>query len=135
MMFRLRQPPSLWAALAVLAIGLLLLAPLISRCQQAPSGEVALHGQALCTSSGLRLPGLAGSALPVQAGHHDDAGLAHAPLCDYCLLAARLLPWMVLLLVLLPWRGTSAPDASVCSVFATADLGRAHPARGPPLFY
>ncbi|WP_045728332.1 DUF2946 family protein [Xanthomonas sp. GPE 39] len=134
-MFRFRQPSSLCAALAVLAVGLLLLAPLISRYQQALSSEVTLQGQALCTSSGLRLPGLAGSVLAAQDedGHHHDAGLAHAPACDYCLLAARLLPWVALLLALLPWRCNPAPDVAVRSVFAAADLRCAHPARGPPL--
>ncbi|MET0551018.1 MAG: DUF2946 family protein [Xanthomonas sp.] len=133
-MFRLRQPPSLWTALAALALGLLLLAPPISQWRQAQAEAAALQDQALCTSGGLRLAALAGAMASAHGGHHDDAGLAHAPACDYCLLAARLLPWVALLLALLPWRCLPAPLAALRSRAITATARRAHPARGPPLF-
>ncbi|MBB5942312.1 DUF2946 family protein [Xanthomonas sp. 3307] len=133
-MFRLRQPPSLWAVLAALALGLLLLAPPISQWRQAQAEAAALQDQALCTSGGLRLAALAGAMSAAHGGHHDDAGLAHAPACDYCLLAARLLPWVALLLALLPWRCPPAPVAALRRRVVTATARRAHPVRGPPLF-
>ncbi|WP_254460647.1 DUF2946 family protein [Xanthomonas sacchari] len=132
-MFRLRQPSSPWAALAALALGLLLLAPPISQWRQAQAAATGLQDQALCSGGGLRLSGLAGAALAAHGGHHDDAGLAHAPACDYCLLAARLLPWVALLLALLPWRCPPAPVAALRSRVVSAIPRRAHPARGPPL--
>ncbi|MDV0440314.1 DUF2946 family protein [Xanthomonas sacchari] len=133
-MVRLRQLPSCWAALAALALGLLLLAPPISQWRQARAEATALQDQALCTSGGLRLAALAGAVSAAHGGHHDDAGLAHAPACDYCLLAARLLPWVALLLALLPWCCPSAPRAALRSRVVTAIARRAHPPRGPPLF-
>ncbi|WP_295928118.1 DUF2946 family protein [uncultured Xanthomonas sp.] len=133
-MVRLRQLPSCWAALAALALGLLLLAPPISQWRQARAEAATLQDQALCTSDGLRLAALAGAVSAAHGGHHDDAGLAHAPACDYCLLAARLLPWVVLLLALLPWRCPPVPVAARHSLVVTAAARRAHPPRGPPLF-
>lgn len=133
-MVRLRQLPSCWAALAALALGLLLLAPPISQWRQAQAEATALQNQALCTSGGLRLAALAGAMSAAHGGHHDDAGLAHAPACDYCLLAARLLPWVALLLALLPWRCPPAPVAVLRRRVVTATARRAHPVRGPPLF-
>ncbi|KMM75946.1 hypothetical protein ACP93_09025 [Xanthomonas sp. NCPPB 1128] len=133
-MVRLRQLPSCWAALAALALGLLLLAPPISQWRQAQAEATALQNQALCTSGGLRLAALAGAMSAAHGGHHDDAGLAHAPACDYCLLAARMLPWVALLLALLPWRCPPAPVAVLRRRVVTAFARRAHPVRGPPLF-
>ncbi|MET7141108.1 DUF2946 family protein [Xanthomonas sp. PPL139] len=133
-MVRLRQLPSCWAALAALALGLLLLAPPISQWRQAQAQAAALQDQALCTSGGLRLAALAGAVSAAHGGHHDDAGLAHAPACDYCLLAARLLPWVALLLALLPWCCPPVPGAALRSRVVTATARRAHPVRGPPLF-
>ncbi|MCC4589838.1 DUF2946 family protein [Xanthomonas campestris pv. cannae] len=133
-MVRLRQLPSCWAALAALALGLLLLAPPISQWRQARTEAAAQQDQALCTSGGLRLAALAGAVSAAHGGHHDDAGLAHASACDYCLLAARLLPWVALLLALLPWCCPPAPRAALRRRVVTAIARRAHPPRGPPLF-
>lgn len=133
-MFRLRQPPPFWAALAALALGLLLLAPPISQWRQAQAEPAALQDQALCSSGGLRLVALAGAGPVAHGGHRDDAGLAHAPACDYCLLAARLLPWVALSLALLSWRCPPAPLAALRSCVVMATARRAHPPRGPPLF-
>lgn len=66
-----------------------------------------------------------------HAGTHDAA--THGEACDYCVLAARLLPVLIVaLLCLLQLRPTPAPvftQASVRAVFRWAALG----ARGPPL--
>jgi len=126
---------SLWGTLAMLAIVLMLAAPLLSRWQQARSGDwAAAAASALCTSRGLQsvlaLPAL---SLPAHAGAHDDGGMAHEQACDYCLLAARLLPLLALLLLVLPWLRQRAPLAASRAPVVDTGIWRAHAARGPPL--
>lgn len=127
---------SFWAMLATLAIVLMLAAPLVSRWQQARSSAwTDAAAGALCTSRGLQaLPALPMAAVASHAGAHDDGGLPHEQACDYCLLAARLLPWLALLLVLLPWVRQHAPRVAPRMPAVRAGLWRAHAARGPPLF-
>lgn len=122
--------------LAVVAIVLMLAAPLLSRWQQARSGDwAAAAAGALCTSRGLQsilaLPAL---SVPAHAGAHDDGGMPHEQACDYCLLAARLLPLLALVLLVLPWLRQRAPLAAPRMPAVAAGLWRAHPARGPPAF-
>ncbi|MEB1528335.1 DUF2946 family protein [Xanthomonas campestris pv. campestris] len=135
-MIRRRQPLSFWALLATLAIVLMLTAPLLSRWQQAQSSAWTDAGAgALCSSRGLQAsPSLPIAMMASHAGVHDDGGMSHEQACDYCLLAARLLPWVALLLVLLPWLRPRLPAASRCIRIVKAAPWRAHAARGPPLF-
>ncbi|PPT92410.1 hypothetical protein XthCFBP4691_04140 [Xanthomonas theicola] len=124
----------LWEALAVLAMALMLAAPLLSRWQQARSGDRAAAAGPLCSSRGLQsLPPLPVVPVPVHPGTHDGAGLPHAPACDYCLLAARLLPVLALVLVVLRWLRHPAPRAAPRPPAAQRGMWRAHAARGPPL--
>ncbi|MCC4616041.1 DUF2946 family protein [Xanthomonas campestris pv. asclepiadis] len=130
--------------LACLAVMLMLVAPLISRWSQAPSVEpMCMSGPALDAGGSLH----AGhQAMPAQtAAHQHDAAAspakphtgehagAHGEACDYCVLAARLLPWLALLvLYLLQLRQAPAPvhwQARAASMVRWAALG----ARGPPL--
>ncbi|GAE59660.1 hypothetical protein XPN_1566, partial [Xanthomonas arboricola pv. pruni MAFF 301427] len=98
--------------LACLAVLLMLVAPLISRWSQAQSPEpMCMSGPALDAGGSLHADH---QALPAQtAAHHhaaaappakpntgDHAG-AHGEACDYCVLAARLLPWLALLVLCL----------------------------------
>ena len=122
--------------LAVVAIVLMLAAPLLSRWQQARSGGwAAAAAGALCTSRGLQsIFALPAVSLPAHAGVHDEDGMPHAQACDYCLLAARLLPLLALLLLVLPWLRQRPPLASPRPPVVDTCIWRAHAARGPPLF-
>ncbi|KLD78104.1 DUF2946 domain-containing protein [Xanthomonas hyacinthi] len=126
----------LWGTLAMLAIVLMLAVPLLSRWRQARSGDwAAAAAGALCTSRGLQsiLP-LPAVGLPAHhAGAHDDGGMLHEQACDYCLLAARLLPLLALLWLVLPWLRQRAPLASPRPPVVDTGTWRAHAARGPPL--
>ncbi|WP_369915817.1 DUF2946 family protein [Xanthomonas sp. NCPPB 3005] len=135
-MIRRRQPTSLWGTLALLAIALMLAAPLLSRLQQARSGDwAAAAAEALCTSRGLQpVLALPAASSPAHAGVHDDGGMAHEQACDYCLLAARLLPLLALLLLVLPWLRQRAPLAAPRAPVVDTGIWRAHAARGPPLY-
>ncbi|PPT77923.1 hypothetical protein XaplCFBP3122_04595 [Xanthomonas arboricola pv. populi] len=139
----LRRQPCLHL-LACLAVLLMLVAPLISRWSQAPSLEpMCMSGPALDAGGSLH----AGrQAMPAQTVAHRHAAAAspakphtgehaatHGEACDYCVLAARLLPWLALLvLCLLQRRPAPAPvyrQARAASGVRWAALG----ARGPPL--
>jgi len=115
----------------------MLVAPLLSRWQQTHSAAwVEATAEAMCTGHGLQgLPLPAIGAVPAHAAGHDhDAALPHAQACDYCVLAARLLPVLALLLLALRGLRQDAPPASPRPSPLEAVLWRAHPARGPPLF-
>lgn len=131
--------------LACLAVALMLVAPLISRWSQAQSVEpMCMSGPALDAGGSLHT---GHQAMPAQtAAHHHDSAASpakpqtgehaagmHGEACDYCVLAARLLPWLALLvLCLLQLRSAPAPmhtHARAWSVVRWAALG----ARGPPL--
>ncbi|WP_420010205.1 DUF2946 family protein [Xanthomonas sacchari] len=119
---------------ALLAALLLVVAPMASRLLEAATLPVPL-----CTAAGLQadanVPPQHGA---VHAGHEDasgtqrDHGPAHAA-CDYCLLAARLLPWLAIVLLLagaLPAPATATP---LRHRIHAAVRWRAHAPRGPPL--
>jgi hypothetical protein len=90
--------------------------------------------RALCTSGSLHsILALPAVSLPAHAGVHDDGGMPHAPACDYCLLAARLLPLLGVLLLVLPWLRPRAPLATPRPPVVDTCSWRAHAARGPPL--
>jgi len=131
--------------LACLAVALMLVAPLISRWSQTRSIEPMCMGapalpaesvlydghrtQPINTSVHHQYPGAA--LAPAHAGTHDTA--THGEACDYCVLAARLIPlFSVALLCLLRLRPTLAAkhrQASVRPVLRWTALG----ARAPPL--
>jgi hypothetical protein len=136
--------------LALVATLLMVCAPLVSRWLQALPGDA----QPLCTSEGLRevmsvLPqasaahvGHAMHAVAATAGDtyegqrpvdemadHTDHGFA----CDYCVLAARLLPWLAVALLLLPLLRAIAPQFRVLLLVPAAPHWPAHAPRGPPL--
>ncbi|ATS22287.1 hypothetical protein PK69_04480 [Xanthomonas phaseoli pv. phaseoli] len=143
-MLRLSRRHRLLPLLACLAVVLMLVAPLISRWSQAqPIEPMCMGVPALSAESSLHAghrtqpPAMAVDAHPgavvntQHAGSHDAA--THGEACDYCVLAARLLPVLIVaLLCLLQLRPTPAPavtQASARAVFRWAALG----ARGPPL--
>lgn len=130
--------------LACLAVALMLVAPLISRWSQARAPEpMCMSGPVPTTAAAVHVghaPAQAHSAVPPEhamagamhhAGDHDAA--LHGEACDYCVLAARLLPWLALLvLCLLQRRPVPMPlptTVRAWSALRWTALG----ARGPPL--
>ncbi|MCC4621475.1 DUF2946 family protein [Xanthomonas cassavae CFBP 4642] len=128
---------------ACLAVLLLLVAPLISRWNQAPSQEpMCISGPAGSLAAALLRQ--QGASVP-HASHHDGHVAAigqhpgdhdaarHGDACDYCVLAARLLPWLVLaVLCLLQLRPTTVSTRGGAPRRAALRWA-AHGARGPPL--
>nr|NYT98517.1 DUF2946 domain-containing protein [Stenotrophomonas sp. SbOxS2] len=125
--------------LAFIATLLMVLAPLVSRALQAqPMDHAGMAGMDHTTMShDMRDMAMAGHA------HHDadpavpsppaDPHAMHGEACEYCVLAMRLLPWLAVLVLLLPllWRPTlvfpwSPPRLPLLH-------WPAHAARGPPL--
>ncbi|WAW88030.1 DUF2946 family protein [Xanthomonas citri pv. malvacearum] len=143
-MLRLSRRHRLLPLLACLAVALMLVAPLISRWSQAQpiepmcmgvpalSAARALQAGHRTQPTGMAADAHSGAVANMQhAGTHDAA--THGQACDYCVLAARLLPLLIVaLLCLLQPRSAPAPvltQAGARSVFRWAALG----ARGPPL--
>jgi len=122
--------------LALLATLLMACAPVVSRwMQSAPSWPA----QAMCTTEGLRL---ADGVLLAHAGHAGiaaqapDAAPAHADhglACDYCVLAARVLPMLAFALPVPPVLPVLAPVETTAFPPPTASPWPAHAPRGPPL--
>lgn len=130
--------------LALLATLLMLLAPLVSRAlQDQDVAEHAGHAMGREDASG---PHLAHPAHHAHAGHAvpaaapdsapkmpADPHALHGEACEYCVLSARLLPWLVVALVLVPalrWR--AIPAATSSPVPLAARRWPAHAVRGPP---
>lgn len=135
---------------ALVAALLMVCAPLVSRWLQASPAD---H-QPLCTRGGLRE---AMSVLPEagdpHAGHamHATAALAgdmhgnapaadamaghagHGLACDYCVFAARLLPWLAVALLVLPLLRVAAPEFRIVPIAPATLRWPAHAPRGPPL--
>lgn len=122
--------------LALLATLLMACAPVVSRWVQATP---AWPGQAMCTTDGLRAAGdvLPGQADPAGVGAQDPGGPPshgdHGPACDYCVLAARLLPTPAIALPLAPPLSAAALANTVSSPPPDASHWPAHAPRGPPI--
>ncbi|CAG2093981.1 DUF2946 family protein [Xanthomonas euroxanthea] len=139
----LRRHPCLHL-LACLAVLLMLVAPLISRWSQAPSVEpMCMSGPVLDAGGSLHADH---HALPAQAAAHQHPTAAspdkphtgehattHGEACDYCVLAARLLPWLALLVLSLLHRLPAPAPAHRQARPATMVRWAALGARGPPL--
>lgn len=133
--------------LAFVATLLMVCAPLVSRWLQAAPPDP----QALCTTEGLRVAALAspamdgahaGHAMATTAGeahgggHAPDDGSGHAEhgfACDYCVLAARLLPWLAVALLVLPLLRAMAPGLRFAAIAPASTYWPAAVPRGPPL--
>ena len=131
---------------AFIATLLMVLAPLVSRALQAPQGQIpSPQGRALTPSTthgGMdhahRRHGDMTEGQSPLPGQRDptppaDPHAMHGEACEYCVLAMRLLPWLAVLVLLLPllWRPTlvfpwSPPRLPLLH-------WPAHAARGPPL--
>ncbi|MCS3747637.1 hypothetical protein FHY18_003248 [Xanthomonas arboricola] len=140
---------SMMQRLACLALLLLLIAPLVSRTLENAASVLdgpLCHSQTLQAGEALDAVGgkahAAQRSADVQAAtaerwlgdrqdlRHADGG--HGFACDYCLLAARLLPW--LLMVCLLWALSRSRLAVERLAVASPIAARwwAHAPRGPP---
>ena len=121
--------------LALLAALLMACAPVVSRWVQAAPWW---QPQAMCTSTG---PQPQAAALP---GHADHAGMGtqdrggvphdgHGFACDYCVLAARMLPAPAIALSVPPPLSAPSPASTAGLPPADASHWPAHAPRGPPI--
>ncbi|MCW2068427.1 UNVERIFIED_ORG: hypothetical protein M2420_003798 [Stenotrophomonas maltophilia] len=125
--------------LAFMATLLMVLAPLVSRALQAqPMDHAGMAGMDhTAMGHDMHDMAMAGhdhhAAAPAVPSPPADPHAMHGEACEYCVLAMRLLPWLAVLVLLLPllWR----PKL----VFPWSQLRLpllhwpAHAARGPPL--
>lgn len=125
--------------LAFIATLLMVLAPLVSRALQAqPMDHAGMAGMDhTAMGHDMHDMAMAGhdhhAAAPAVPSPPADPHAMHGEACEYCVLAMRLLPWLAVLVLLLPllWRPTlvfpwSPPRLPLLH-------WPAHAARGPPL--
>ncbi|WP_411851959.1 hypothetical protein ACLB90_05390 [Stenotrophomonas sp. LGBM10] len=159
-MNRRRRPYAFFLQLAFVATLLMALAPLVSRWQQAhadaparvmPMGDHAMpgHDSAAHAMPMADMPrhhdmathdmaahGLHGNApavpaAPVPPPQGEHAG--HGEACEYCMMASRLMPWLAVLILLLPALPVIAPLVLRAVAGPRSLRWPAHAARGPPL--
>ncbi|HDS1676977.1 TPA: DUF2946 domain-containing protein [Stenotrophomonas maltophilia] len=127
-MTRLSRPQRLLLQLAVLATLLMVLAPLVSRALQAQPMDHAARVGMDHAAMGHDQHGTA----PASPSRPADPHAMHGEACEYCVLAMRLLPWLAVLVLLLPllWR----PRLVFPWSQRVLPIARwpAHAARGPP---
>ncbi|EOW2139454.1 DUF2946 family protein [Stenotrophomonas sp. GD03908] len=137
-MTRLSRPQRLLLRLAILATLLMVLAPLVSRALQAhPMDHAAMAGMDHA-AMGHDMHGMAMAghdlhgATPAAPDRPADPHAMHGEACEYCVLAMRLLPWLAVLVLLLPllWRPRLVFPWSQQVLLALR--WPAHAARGPP---
>lgn len=126
--------------LALVATLLMALAPVVSRWVQSGhvqhigamvmSGEHAGHAAMTAAEHAHHMAGQASVVVPKAPV---DPHAAHGEACDYCTMASRLLPWLAVLLVLVPLSYPLLPSAPRIIPLPTSVRWPAHPARGPPL--
>lgn len=139
-MTRLSRPQRLLLQLAVLATLLMVLAPLVSRALQAqPMEHAAMAGMDHAAMGhdmhDMAMPGHdQHGAAPAAPSRPADPHAMHGEACEYCVLAMRLLPWLAVLVLLLPllWRPRLVFPWS--QQVLPALRWPAHAARGPPRF-
>jgi len=129
----MRSFHGLMQRLAAVALLLMLLAPLISRWQQAHSAT-AIDDPLLCQSEAHAHTHHANTNSLTNhhshTDHHDDHGIA----CDYCVLITRLLPLLVWLWLFPTLLCTVAPNLHLASLAPQATYWPAPHPRGPPRY-
>lgn len=133
---------------ALMGALLMAVAPVVSRWVQfSQQGDPGVLLGALCTGQGLQLVDLETMAVAkTQAGHTLPTALGRAGLdggdlpgdhaemaCDYCLLAAQLLLFVVALLSLPLLRVARLSPAPGRTPVPVCTIWPAHAARGPPV--
>lgn len=90
--------------------------------------DMAMHDMTMHDMSGHAAA--AGSAEPVAPL---DPHAGHGEACEYCMMASRLMPWLAVLIVLLPALPVIAPPVLRSVATPRSLRWPAHAARGPPL--
>ncbi len=158
-MNRRRRPYAILLQLAFVATLLMALAPLLSRWQQAhgdpvmlmPGGmahvmpapsEVAssppMHDHAaMHHDASHAMPDHAHHAMPAEPAPQPplDPHAGHGEACEYCMMASRLMPWLAVILVLLPALPRIAPPILRSVATPRSLRWPAHAARGPPTHF
>ncbi|MFC7521028.1 DUF2946 family protein [Xanthomonas populi] len=123
--------------LAFLAVLLLVLAPLVSRTL---GNTHSFLGVPLCQSRTTQAEAAPGLVVRFINEHnsiikHDmeGAGAQHASVCDYCVLAARLLPWLLIAVVVFALIRAKIFGERCVAVRVCAGRCWAHSPRGHPL--
>ncbi|HHA2747065.1 DUF2946 domain-containing protein [Stenotrophomonas maltophilia] len=137
-MTRLPRPQRLLLQLAILATLLMVLAPLFSRALQAPPMDHTAMAAMDHAAMGHDMHDMAMAghdqhgAAPAAPDRPADPHAMHGEACEYCVLAMRLLPWLAVLVLLLPllWRPRLVFPWS--QRVLPAPHWPAHAARGPP---
>jgi hypothetical protein len=99
-------------------------------------GMPAAHQHHAMRMQDMPMPGMATHAAAASPATHTpplDEHAGHGEACEYCMMASRLMPWLAVLILLLPALPVIAP--TVLRAVATPRSLRwpAHAARGPPL--
>lgn len=148
-MNRRRRPFAVLLQLAFVATLLMALAPLVSRWQQAQGPSVMLMPGGMAhvmppgaadidpaPHSGMShhdMPGHATATAHTEPAAPIDPHAGHGEACEYCMMASRLMPWLAVLLVLLPALAVIAPPVLRSVATPRSLRWPAHAARGPPL--
>ncbi|WP_369348190.1 DUF2946 family protein [Stenotrophomonas sp. JAG2] len=140
-----RRPYAVFLQLAFVATLLMALAPLVSRWQQAHAEAPVMLMPAGMTHALPALPDAhAGHAMPQHDGQHhvmQHGDMQHTPMsehaghgdaCEYCMMASRLMPWLAVLILLLPAMPVIAPRVLRAVPTPRSLRWPAHAARGPP---
>lgn len=163
-----RRPYAVLLQLAFVATLLMVLAPLVSRWQQAhadapvmrmPTGmthampvPLDAHAGHVMAHQDMQHDGtqhdgaqhhhMPTQPMPVHAmqGAHEQAApsppmsehAGHGDACEYCMMASRLIPWLAVLILLLPAMPVIAPRVRRAVPTPRSLRWPAHAARGPP---
>ncbi|MEN5071187.1 DUF2946 family protein [Stenotrophomonas sp. TWI1183] len=140
-----RRPYAVFLQLAFVATLLMALAPLVSRWQQAHARAPVMLMPAGMTHALPAPPDAhAGHGMPQHDGQHhvmQHGDMQHTPMsehaghgdaCEYCMMASRLMPWLAVLILLLPAMPVIAPRVLRAVPTPRSLRWPAHAARGPP---
>jgi hypothetical protein len=95
--------------------------------------DTSMHDTSMHDTSMHSMAGHAAAPADATPATPIDPHAGHGEACEYCMMAARLMPWLAVLILLLPALPVIAP-AVLRTVAAPRSLRwPAHAARGPPL--
>jgi len=99
-----------------------------------PRHDMSMHNMAMHGASTHDMPASPAASADPAASPPIDPHAGHGEACEYCMMASRLMPWLAVLILLLPALQLLAP--AVPRTVATPRSLRwpAHAARGPPLY-
>ncbi len=158
-MNRRRSPYAVLLQLAFVATLLMALAPLVSRWQQAqgpsvmlmpggmahvmpphemaahamPAHHMTMHGSSMHDMSMHDMSRHAVAPADTAPAAPIDPHAGHGEACEYCMMASRLMPWLAVLILLLPALRVITPPVLRSVATPRSLRWPAHAARGPPL--